>query len=266
MNRTTSFFKRLATLGLMICTFSGVVQANDVEKPHGFLWYNLPKEQKKPQKTEKKIAWSKLSYQQRNKVLHYYTMEALNKAITTHKVEDVIEFIELKQYWERQANIFQHNFNIALLKRPDLDFTVNHPVSAIGTKLNQARYTQKANRMINELTHEYGLLFFYKGTDVYSQKQAPVLTSFAMRHQFNFIPVSVDGQVIPSLPNTKVDSGQAKRLNINHFPAIVLVHPTKGQVLPVSHGFITQDYLQEQMMVVALELKKQQLGEGVLND
>ena len=109
-------------------------------------------------------------------------------------------------------------------------------------------------------------MFFYKGRDIYSQKQANVLSDFSQLHGFSFIPVSVDGSRIKSLPQSRFDKGQSKNLNIKHFPSIVLVHPKTGNVLPVASGFVTQDYLQEQMMVIATELKRKTKGEGVLYD
>ena len=249
-------------MGFVSQSFAGFNE----ESPRGFLWYNLPEEEVEPApQKQKMVAWNKLSYQMRTKVLRYYTMESLHKAIASHDAKDVETFLELQQYWHKQAAIFKHNFQYALLQRPDLDSTVKNPVSALGTKLNQARYSNDVNQAINSLTRDYGLLFFYKGADVYSQKQAGVLASFASRHGFHFVSVSVDGQKIESLPDSRLDSGQAKKLGITYFPAIVLVHPKTGRVLPVAHGFVTQDYLSEQMMVVALELKKQQLGEGVFN-
>lgn len=93
-----------------------------------------------------------------------------------------------------------------------------------------------------------------------------MLSDFARFHGFSFIPVSVDGKRIESLPQTRLDQGQAAKLNIRHFPSIVLVHPKSGDVLPVASGFVTQDYLTEQMMVIATELKRQAKGEGVLYD
>lgn len=250
---------------LMLLSISLEVLAANPANPAGFLWYNLPKE-KVPIKKEKKIPFSSLSWQQKDKVLHYYTMEALHKARITHDVKDMEHFLAMQHYWLNEASVFSHNFQYALLRQPDFDSTVKNPVSGLGEKLNESRYQDQVNKSIKTLTKAYGLLFFYEGKDIYSQKQAYVLSDFARFHGFSFIAVSVDGVGIETLPQTRLDKGQARRLNIRHFPSIILVHPKSGDILPVSSGFVTQDYLTEQMMVVATEIKRQQEGERVLYD
>lgn len=229
----------------------------------GYLWYNLPKIEQPLQKA-KAIPFSKLSYQERSKVLHYFTMESLHKARQTHDVKDMEVFLSFQRYWLNEASIFQHNFQYALLRKPELDSTVKNPTSAIGTSLNEQQkglYRQKA---ISELTQHYGLMFFYKGTDPYSEKQALVLKDFAQRYQFKYIPVSVDGVVLDSMPNSRRDSGQAKRLHVEVYPTLILVEPKTGQTMPIAHGFLTQDYLTEHFEIIAKELARIKQGEGVL--
>jgi len=250
---------------LMLSVFMGqgsTHAAGPVPKK-GYLWYNLPKIDQ-PVKKAKKIPFSKLSYQERNKVLHYFTMESLHKARQTHDVKDMEVFLSFQRYWLNEASIFQHNFQYALLRAPELDSTVKNPISAIGTSLNEqqkGRYRQKA---ISELTQHYGLMFFYKGADPYSEKQALVLKDFAQRYQFKYIPVSVDGVVLDSMPNSRRDSGQAKRLHVEVYPTLILVEPKTGQTMPVAHGFLTQDYLTENFEIIAKELARRTFGEGVL--
>jgi conjugal transfer pilus assembly protein TraF len=229
----------------------------------GYLWYNLPKGEP-PLKKRRAIPFSNLSHQQRTKVLHYFTMESLHKARQTHDVKDMEVFLSFQRYWLNEASIFQHNFQYALLRKPELDPTVKNPTSAIGTSLNEQKkglYRQKA---ISELTKHYGLMFFYQGASPYSEKQAYVLKDFAHRYQFKYIPVSVDGVLLDSMPNSRRDSGQAKRLHVGSYPALILVEPKTGQTMPVSHGFVTQDYLTENFETIAKELARGRLGEGVL--
>jgi conjugal transfer pilus assembly protein TraF len=232
----------------------------------GFLWYNLPPKEVKITPKEKTIPFKSLSFQQRDKVLHYLTMEALHKARQTHDVKDMERFLEYQTYWLNEASVFQHNFQYALLRKPDYDFTVKNPVSAIGTTLNEQRKSIYREKSISNLTQQYGLLFFYEGRSPYSEKQSYVLKDFAARYHFNYIPVSVDGVVLPTLPSSRVDKGQAQKLKIHTFPAMVLVEPKTGKSMPVAHGFVTQDYLTENFEVIAKELERSTHGEGVLYD
>ena len=262
MNKTKLLFFILALVFSILCGQGSTYAANPVPKK-GYLWYNLPKIEQ-PLKKARAIPFSKLSYQERNKVLHYFTMESLHKARQTHDVKDMEVFLSFQRYWLNEASIFQHNFQYALLRKPELDPTVKNPTSAIGTSLNEQQkglYRQKA---ISELTQHYGLMFFYKGASPYSEKQALVLKDFAQRYQFKYIPVSVDGVVLDSMPNSRRDSGQAKRLHVSNYPSLILVEPKTGQTMPLANGFLTQDYLTENFEVIAKELARSKQGEGVL--
>lgn len=262
MSKTKALLLVLTLVFNVLLGQGSTYAANPVPKK-GYLWYNLPKVEQ-PLKKEKAIPFSKLSYQERNKVLHYFTMESLHKARQTHDVKDMETFLSFQRYWLNEASIFQHNFQYALLRNPELDPTVKSPTSAIGTSLNEQQkgvYRQKA---ISELTKHYGLMFFYEGANPYSEKQALVLKDFAHRYQFKYIPVSVDGVVLESMPNSRRDSGQAKRLHVGVYPTLILVEPKTGQTMPIAHGFLTQDYLTENFEVVAKELTRVRFGEGVL--
>ncbi|EGN1931301.1 conjugal transfer protein TraF, partial [Salmonella enterica] len=69
------------------------------------------------------------------------------------------------------------------------------------------------------------------------------------------IPVTVDGVINPMLPDTRPDQGQAQRLGVKYFPAMMLVDPKQGSVRPLSYGFITQDDLAKQFLNVSEDFK-----------
>ncbi|WP_410401192.1 conjugal transfer protein TraF [Escherichia coli] len=49
--------------------------------------------------------------------------------------------------------------------------------------------------------------------------------------------------------------GQAQRLGVKYFPAMMLVDPKQGSVRPLSYGFISQDYLAKQFLNVSEDFK-----------
>src|SRR3990167_10265931 len=91
--------------------FSGVFSDH---RPAGFLWYNLPHETKAAHK-QPGVNFSQLSYSQRDKVLKYYTLEALHKAHYTHSVEDMRSFLALQNYWMAESSQFSQLFQKALV-------------------------------------------------------------------------------------------------------------------------------------------------------
>lgn len=214
------------------------------ERPVGFLWYNLPvnaKVQKESRPQGK--PFNQLSFSERDAVLHFYTMEALHKARQTKKVEDMRAFLSLQDYWLAESSRFKALFQKTLLAYPQYDYTVTHPVSQAGVRLTEERRERLHLKRLKHLADTQGFLFFYRGQSAYDLKQIPILLDFCKTHQFSLIPVSVDGVKAASLPNTRLDSGQANQLGVRYFPALLLANPRSGKTKPVAYGLFTQDML-----------------------
>ena len=228
------------------------------EAPIGFLWYNAPKapvteKEQKPQG----VSFSQLSYTQRDKVLHFYTMEALHRARQTKSMEDMREFLALQHYWMQESSRFQNLFHKTMLYYPEYDYSVTHPTSSIGTKLLDAEREKNNKAAIQTLSKTHGLLFFYRSQNPYDQKQIAVLQDFCARFELPLIPVSVDGKRSPDLPDSRLDKGQAEALGVRFFPAILLVNPKNQETLPIAFGFTTQDVLEANLVSVIHHFKEE---------
>ena len=222
------------------------------KSPHGFLWYNLPRDSEKTKQTKAPgIPFSKLSFSQRDGVLHFYTMEALHRARQTKSLEDMRTFLVLQDYWMKESSRFSQLFQKALVYYPQFDYSVTHPTSSLGTKWLDESRENKRNQVIHALAQTHGLLFFYRGENAFDSKQIPIIRDFCTRFGLPLIPVSVDGVVSPELTNSRRDSGQANRLGVRYFPAILLVEPNKQETVPVAYGLTTQDVLEKRLFQVA---------------
>lgn len=221
--------------------------------PPGFLWYNLPKQStplKKPG-----VPFSTLSYTDKDAVLKFYTMEALHKVRFTHRLEDERVFLALQDFWLREATIHGQLNQKALLYYPQYDFSVTHPTSAIGTRLNEELEYQKTIATVKKVARTQGLLFFYRGANPYDQKEIPIVQDFSKRYGFSLIPVSVDGHHADELPSSRVDHGQADALGVHYFPALILVNPKSGETTPLSYGLTTQDVIKQRLVAMTKALK-----------
>lgn len=69
------------------------------------------------------------------------------------------------------------------------------------------------------------------------------------------IPVSVDGNVSPQVPDSRQDDGQSARMGITHYPALFLVDPKSKNFRPLAYGFMTQDDLAKRFLNVATGFK-----------
>lgn len=236
---------------LLIVLYSLTVLA---EKPVGFLWYSIEKEHNKIKKSPPRgTPFNQLSYTQQDAVLHFYTMEALHKARQTKKVEDMRVFLSLQDYWLKESSRFKQLFQKTMLAYPQYDYTVTHPTSNLGAKITDEVREQKKEEVIHGIAKSHGLLFFYRGKSLYDQKQIPILVDFCRRFNLSMMPVSVDGVVLPELPNSRIDQGQAERLGVHYFPALLLVNPENQQVNPIAYGLTTQDVLMERIAQVTTQ-------------
>jgi conjugal transfer pilus assembly protein TraF len=217
------------------------------KKPHGFLWYDLVREAE----PSSGVPFSQLSYTTRDKVLHFYTIEALHKARQTKSLDDVRTFLMLQDYWMKESSHFSQLFQKALLYYPEFDYSITHPSSSIGTKWLEEDRENRRHQAIQHLSKTYGLLFFYRGSNAFDQKQIPIIRDFCERFRLALIPVSVDGVLSPELATSRLDNGQANRLGVRYFPAILLVNPRKQETQPVAYGLTTQDVLEKRVFQAA---------------
>lgn len=242
---------RMILMALLV--FNGAVFA---DKPVGFLWYTKEKETKRVEKkAQPGTSFKSLSYTERDAVLRFYTMEALHKARYTKKVEDMRVFLSLQDYWLKESSRFKSLFQQTMLAHPEYDYAVTHPTSNLGAKITDEVRESQTVEILNRLSASHGLLFFYRGKSPYDLKQIPIVVDFCKRFRILLMPVSVDGATSPELLNSRLDQGQANRLGVRYFPALLLVNPANQRVSPVAYGLTTQDVLMERIKQVYSQFK-----------
>ncbi|UMB67332.1 type-F conjugative transfer system pilin assembly protein TraF (plasmid) [Citrobacter freundii] len=175
------------------------------------------------------------------------------EAILYPGVENFTRYFRLQNYWTQQAGLFSMSAKKAMLEHPELDYNLQHS-HYNGTVRNQlAADFADQRRAIETLAQHYGVMFFYRGQDPIDGQLVQVIKNFRETYHLSVIPVSVDGIVNPLLPDTRMDGGQASRLGIRYFPALMLADPKSGAVKPVSYGFISQDDLAKQFLNVSTD-------------
>ncbi|MEA9392702.1 type-F conjugative transfer system pilin assembly protein TraF [Acerihabitans sp. TG2] len=228
----------------------------------GWHWYNEPKKkpvvsQQKPAPTPVVPDFSKLSPTEQADLLKGYTREALARAILHPTSENTATFLRWQKFWTDHASMFSQSFAVAQLKHPDLDYNLEHPHYNSTAPLQEARAQADQAQAISKLSGQYGLFYFYRGNDPIDAQMAGVVADFAHRRHISLIPVSVDGQVSPQVPDSRRDDGQSAKMGISHFPALFLVDPASRNFRPLAYGFMTQDDLAKRFLNVATGFKPQ---------
>ncbi|MCQ6628929.1 conjugal transfer protein TraF [Escherichia coli] len=122
-----------------------------------------------------------------------------------------------------------------------------------GTSWRQTR--RSSDRPLRNWLNTTASCFFTGGQDPIDGQLAQVINGFRDTYGLSVIPVSVDGVINPLLPDSRTDQGQAQRLGVKYFPAMMLVDPKQGSVRPLSYGFISQDDLAKQFLNVSEDFK-----------
>lgn len=225
------------------------VSANDA----GWQWYNESQRRPDAESTVTPPAPAQQDIMEKLATLQQATKRAMYEAILYPGVENFVRYFRLQNYWTQQAGLFSMSAKKAMLEHPELDYNLQHS-HYNGTVRNQlAADFADQRRAIETLAQHYGVMFFYRGHDLIDGQLAQVINNFRETYHLSVIPVSVDGIVNPLLPDTRIDSGQAARLGISHFPALMLADPKSGTVKPVSYGFISQDDLAKQFLNVSTD-------------
>jgi conjugal transfer pilus assembly protein TraF len=228
----------------------------------GWHWYNEPKKKPaapKPAPQEPPPPavpdLSKMSAVEQAKVLRGYTMEALNRAILYPTAENTATYLRWQKFWTDRGSMFSQSFAAAQLRHPDLDYNLEYPHYNSMAPYVQTRDQQQRQSAIAELAQEYGLFYFYRGSDPIDVQMAGVVADFAKLNHISLIPVTIDGQVAPSVPESRQDSGQSQAMNVSAFPALFLVAPKTRDYRALAYGFMTQDDLAKRFMNVATGFK-----------
>lgn len=220
----------------------------------GWHWYNEPQDDDEiaPEPVQ---SGPPPSPSEQKAQLQQATKEALDTAILYPTPQNFKRYMTLQNFWTTKAGEFSQSAKQAMLMYPELDYNLqfSHYNGTVPAQLQADQQKQKA--AIAKLTADHGLFFFYRGKEPRDSLLASVVKSFCDEHGLSLIAVSVDGTLSPALPQSRRDTGQAKRMDIRHFPALFLVNPTDESYQPVAYGFITPDDLSRQFLNVATDFK-----------
>ena len=222
--------------------------------PQGWHWYNEPQEEEEPEATVSPPAPA-MTPMEKMAALQKQTKERLAIAIMEPTVENFARFKQLQDFWTEQAGKFSMVAQQSMLAHPELDYNLkySHYNGTAKTQLAADRAQEKT--AIAQIASRYGVFFFYRGKEPMDNQLAQVVKSFSESNSIALIPVSVDGMLSSSLPNSRYDSGQAQRLGVSFFPAMFLVDPKGEQTQPLAYGFISQDDLARRFLNVATGFK-----------
>jgi conjugal transfer pilus assembly protein TraF len=237
-------------------------------KAKGWHWYNevylqdKKEEKKKDDKISNEQAKEARTKKKENTaveqiiILRKIVDEAKAKAILYPTLENLREYIMLQNYVVNQATLFSRVWQKALLEYPELDFSIEHPNQNSFQHLVHEEKIKKEENAVKEYSKSYGLFFFYRGNNKIDEALSETVKEFSERHDITLIPITVDDKTLSIFKTSKIDSGQAKALNVKYFPALILVDPISQKNIPLNYGYISYSGLLERFLQLATDFKK----------
>lgn len=229
----------------------------DKAMPKGKLWYNIDEPIEEPEQPKPKpqpVVMPELTATERMEVFRQATTEALNRAIEEPTVENINTYRVLQNIASERASNFTWQWQRARLSNPELDYEVQHPTGQQASNQYAKSMAQSQEDAIRSFKG-YGLIFFYQGDNILDRQQSAIVADFAKRYDLPLLGVSMDGVVLDSIQNNKINDGQAETLGVTIFPALILYNAQLNKVQPVIYGYATQDKIAQSMYAISKDYK-----------
>lgn len=245
-----------AGVGLCLCAgaYAQDIVAVDEE---GWHWYAAPPtdEPEAEHRPPPKPVWREENATALRKSFQKAYEKALDRALMFPTAENFAEYKRLQDFIVNKSTRFAQSSREAYLLHPELDYNLQYSNANATAPIYYQERKRKEQEAIAELTRTNGLFFFYQGNNPIDVAMAYVVKAFAQGNNLKVLMISVDGKVPSDLPESLTDSGQAKQMRVNYFPALFLVNPKAKSWRPVSYGFRAQDALAAQFRLVATDFE-----------
>lgn len=174
------------------------------------------------------------------------------RAILEPTEENVIAYVRFQREQLDRASTFSDTWQRALWQNPDLDYTLQRPVSTVGKRAWLDNRKADRDAVMASLSQRYGLFYFYAQSCGACELFAPILRSVADSHRLAVMAISMDGGPSREFPNYVVDAGQRARMGIpgNETPALVLFDTVTKRTIPVGYGILSADEIMDRIFAL----------------
>ena len=174
------------------------------------------------------------------------------KAILEPTEENVIAYVRFQREQLDRASTFSDVWQRAIWQHPDMDYTLQRPVSTLGKRTWIDNRKADRDAVLTRLGERYGLFYFYAQSCAACDVAGPILRSVADSHRLTVMAVSMDGGPSKDFPNYLVDSGQRERMGIpgRETPALVLFDTVTKRTIPVGYGILSADEIMDRIFTL----------------
>lgn len=174
------------------------------------------------------------------------------RAVLEPTEENVTAYIRYQRAQLDRASTFSDVWQRAVWQDPDLDYTLQRPVSTLGKRAWLDNRKDEQEQALRHLSARYGIFYFYAQSCGACEVFAPILKALSDRSGFDVVAVSMDGGPNRVFPEYVVDSGQHIRMGLTSraTPALVLYDTATRRPIPIGTGILSQDEIAQRIFVL----------------
>ncbi|MAM37018.1 MAG: conjugal transfer protein TraF [Erythrobacter sp.] len=214
-------------------------------------WFYCAKPKSPEAKTERPQA-PEPSAAERMAAISKQLDELKARAILDPSEENVIAYVRFQREQLDRASTFADTWQRALWQHPEIDYTLQRPVSTVGKRAWLDNRKADRDAVLTKLGERYGLFYFYAQSCGACELFGPILRSVADSHRMAVMAVSMDGGPSKDFPNYVVDTGQRARMGLsgNETPALVLFDTQTKRTIPVGYGILSGDEIMDRIFML----------------
>lgn len=174
------------------------------------------------------------------------------RAVLEPTAANVTAYIRYQREQLDRASTFADVWQRAMWQDPELDYTLQRPVSSLGKRAWLDNRKEEQDRALRQLSQRYGIFYFYAQSCGACEIFAPILKAAATRGGFDVVAVSMDGGPNRVFPNHVVDTGQHARMGLRSraTPALVLYDTATQRPIPIGTGILSQDEITQRIFAL----------------
>jgi conjugal transfer pilus assembly protein TraF len=228
------------------------------DRERGWFWYREPPREKKEQsKATPRVAPPTAPARPAALIefdaLQKRVEELRNIAIIRPTEHNIRSYLAVQAEVIDKASVFADVAQRVIWANPEFDYTVTgRPVNAKALEVFDRAQINAREGVATALARDHALFFFFRSDCPYCHQFGPYLKDFEAKFGLAVVPISVDGgPLLPAYPNPKVDNGIARSLDVREVPALFLVEPQSGKIIPIGYGVLSESELLERLQVVS---------------
>lgn len=174
------------------------------------------------------------------------------RAVLEPTTQNVTAYISFQRQQLDRASTFSDVWQRAIWQNPDLDYTLQRPVSTVGKRAWIDNRAADRAAVLQRIGLRYGVFYFYAQSCAACEIQAPILKSVADMNGLHVQAVSMDGGPNRVFPDYFVDSGQSARMGLTSraTPSLVLFDTVTKRPIPIGSGLMAADEIMDRIFTL----------------